>query len=245
MALKTFIKDLNEVVEALREHYTASEGGFVLITEDGGFKKRIDEFRSNNIALTKKLEAFSNIDPDHYKTLAEENKELKKQAASKDSPDIEKIKTEYEGRLTTLSEAKKNAEMQAQTYRSQLHGHVIDNVVAKAVSNVGKVQKGALTDILSRARSIWKVNDNGVPVAMNGDAVVYGAEGKLPLTAEEWAQQLLTEAPYLFEPNAGGGAGGSSASGSGSGGKKQITRAEYRTGKYIDDVAAGKIEVID
>jgi len=249
MALKVFIKSLNDVDETLRGYYTASEGGFVLDTDDGEYKNKINEFRTNNIELKQKLEGFAGIDADRYKQLQTEADELRTKLAEAQknggNEDVEKLRTEYEDRLKQALDAKENAEKQTGTYKGKLNDLLINDTIAKAVSNVGKVQKGALTDILHRARSIWEVNENGVPVAMKDGAAIYGSDGKLPLTAEEYAQSLYEEAPYLFEGNSGGGAGGSGGSGGSGGAVKTITRAEYQTGKYIDAVAKGEIAVVD
>ena len=250
MAIAIFIKNLNDAPEGLREHYTASEGGFVLNTDDGEYKNKINEFRTNNIELKQKLESFAGVDVDRYKQLQTDLDDAKKKledALKKGggSGDVEKLKAEYEQRLKQSLEAKEAAEKQTGTYKGKLNDLLINDTIAKAVSNVGKVQKGALTDILHRARSVWEVNENGVPVAMRDGAAIYGADGKLPLTAEEYAQGLYKDAPYLFEGNSGGGAGGSGGSGGSGGTTKTITRAEYQAGNHIEAVAKGEITVVD
>ncbi len=65
---------------------------------------------------------------------------------------------------------------------------------------------------------------NGVPTAFepDGKAVRYGKDGLTPMTLEEWVDAQVSEAPHLFESNAGGGGGGatsqySNASGGGAG----------------------------
>lgn len=249
--IKIFIKSLTDVTEALRGEYIATEGGFVLDADTKEYKTKIDEFRGNNIRLTQQVEAFGDATPEKYRQLQTDYDKLK---ASPPKPkgggapeEVERITAEYEQRLKQALDGKTEAETKALGYRGKLNEYTVDNVVARAISNVGKVHKGALPDILARARQIWEVNDIGVPVAMSEGKAVYGADGKLPLTVEEYAQGLLKDAAYFFEGNSGGGAGGSSGAGGsgGAGGKKTITREEYQTGKYIDSVAKGETVVVD
>lgn len=250
--LKVFVKDLNKLPESLREHYVASDGGYVLDVDKKEYSDKINEFRTNNINLTNQLNAFGNITPESYNQLKTEYEKLKadppKPSGKSENEDIERIKTEYEQRLEQANTGKTEAEQRARTYQDALNGHIVDNVVAQAISNVGKIHKGALPDVLRRAREVWRVNENGVPVAMNGETVVYGADGKLPLTVEEYAQNLMQEAPYYFEGNSGGGAGGSGAAGSGGSGGNgpaTITREQFQNPsvEMISKVAKGELVV--
>jgi hypothetical protein len=63
---------------------------------------------------------------------------------------------------------------------------------------------------------------NGTPTAFDtdGKTVRYGRDGLTPMTLEEWVDTQVSEAPHLFESNAGGGAAGN-ASGGGAGSRPQ------------------------
>jgi hypothetical protein len=77
----------------------------------------------------------------------------------------------------------------------------------------------AMPDITARARTIFRLV-NGVPTAFDADGktVRYGKDGLTPMTLEEWVDAQVSEAPHLFESNAGGGAGpGGQQHGSGGG----------------------------
>jgi hypothetical protein len=66
----------------------------------------------------------------------------------------------------------------------------------------------ALPDILSRASRTFTVTEKGQVVAMDGDAVLYGADGATPMSPREWLGKVIEEAPYLSKSSAGGGAAG-------------------------------------
>ena len=102
---------------------------------------------------------------------------------------------------------------------------LIDQGVITVATKRG-LRPTAITDITSRARSVFKL-ENGVPRAFeaDGETVRYGKDGVSPMTLEEWVDTQVTEAPHLFESNAGSGAAGN---GSGGVGGKGPVRNPYR-----------------
>jgi hypothetical protein len=60
---------------------------------------------------------------------------------------------------------------------------------------------------------------NGVPQALEADdqTARVGKDGLTPLTLAEWIDQQVSEAPHLFESNAGGGAASNGSGGVGGG----------------------------
>lgn len=257
MPLPALVVDINSVSESVREFYTKTDDGYVLDVDNGGYQQKLGEFRNNNIQwkkdkeqLQEQLKKYSGIDPEKHAEMQKTLETLEEKGLLESGKIDElvekranKFRQEYEDQIGKLTTAQEAAENQARTYKTQLDDLAVGNLIAKAVSDVGRVQQGALTDILARAKTVWRVNENGVPVAMDGDTVLYGKDGKQPLTAEEWAQELRQTASYLFEGNSGGG-----ASGSGSNPPRnvqKISREEFATGKYIDAVAKGEVEVAE
>ena len=80
----------------------------------------------------------------------------------------------------------------------------------------------AIPDITSRARMTFKLV-NGVPQALEADnqTARMGKDGVTPMTLAEWVDALVSDAPHLFEANAGGGAAGS-GSGGAAGGNRSV-----------------------
>jgi hypothetical protein len=74
----------------------------------------------------------------------------------------------------------------------------------------------AIPDVTARARMTFKLV-NGVPQAFEADGqnARMGKDGVTPMTLAEWLDALVSDAPHLFEANAGGGAVGSSSGGAG------------------------------
>lgn len=227
--LKRLISKLTDVDEKYRELYVPSEDGssFVLDDEEGEFKARIDEFRTNNRKLhnerdelAKKLTDFKDIDPAKYheaqKAMAQldlmEDSELIK--AGKIDEVISKrtraMTQDNERQLASKDTLIKNAQDETAKLRKRLGHTLIDATVQGTIARIGRLRPGADADVLNRARQIWDIDANGDPVAMDPQKreKIFGKSGD-PLKIEEWAQSLLTDAPHLFEPAQGsGGAGG-------------------------------------
>ncbi len=257
MPLKSFVTKLEEVPDAFRGEYKKTDDGFVLDVDGSDYQQRLGEFRGNNITLMKEREElekqlalYKDIDPEKYADMVKKQGELDDKNlidSGKFDELLEKrvstMRADFDGKSDQLTKNLEKETQQSALYKEKLDKLAINDTISKAVGDIGKLQVGARDDVLARAHKIWTVNEKGIPIAMNGDTVIYGKDGKLPITAEEWAHNLRQENPYLFEGNSGGGAGGSGNNGAG--GHKTITSEEAASGKYIQDVAEGKVVISD
>lgn len=254
MKLKAFVADLNTVPEKFRELYEKTDDGYILTgVDDQDFKVKIGEFRNNNIEMKKKVDdltaqmlKFKDIDPDKYK----EAEELLRKLAEKElfeKGDIEGIVTgrvsdiakKYEAQIQALTKRAEDGESAAGRYRSDLHAIRVENAVTKAVDSVAIPRQGALVDILSRARGVWKINDEDKLIAMSGDTPLYAEDGKTPLDLKGWVSGLVKEASYLFEPSKGGGSRPGSPQRPDHG--TVIDRGAFSS--RLEDIASGKVTV--
>ena len=60
-----------------------------------------------------------------------------------------------------------------------------------------------------------------------------GKDGFSPLTLAEWVDALVSDAPHLFEANAGGGAAGSGSRGAGSGGVNPFRKESWNLTEQV------------
>lgn len=212
-----FIYDTEaEIPASLKDHYKQNaEGKWELQVEGGVSKAKVDEFRAKNIALQQELDTtkakFKDIDPEKwgdYKQAFDDQATGK--SIKKDGFDeaVEKrvvaLRTDMESKLKVESEARTKAEADLSTLR-------LDHALRDAGGKRG-IRKEAVSDLLLRGRQALRYED-GKFIAYGDDGQKrFGANGD-PMTAEEWADDLLKGAPHLFEPSKGGGAGGSGAGG--------------------------------
>lgn len=203
-----------DIPAALKPHYVQSGDKWVLDVEGAVPKTQLDEFRTNNIALKEKLDAFGDTPPDRVKELlAKEadfkggNPKTKEEIEAAVQARVADMRTAHEAALKTANE--KAAKLQ-----SDLESHVIDRALLEAGTAVG-LRQTAVADLTYRGRQRFRLDEHGKPVAIDDKGqTVYGPAGD-PLSPADFVTALTKEAPHLFDPSAGSGAGGSGSGGRG------------------------------
>ncbi|HEU5071086.1 MAG TPA: hypothetical protein VFV96_11840 [Verrucomicrobiae bacterium] len=213
MALKYRYVKREEIPPEQAGFYVERDGAFVLDAEGVVDKAKHEEFRQNNIALANQLKRFEGIDPDVVRQLADEKRKLE-EAAQLKAGEVDKV---IDARLKTARADWDKQHGVVVAERDALHGRLtaiqIDQAVVSEATKRG-LRPTAIPDITARARMTFKLVD-GVPQAFDGDKVRTGKDGVSPMTLAEWVDVLVSDAPHLFEANAGGGAAGSSSGGAG------------------------------
>ena len=226
MALKFKCKSKDEVPADQAALYVEREGEWVLDVEGVVEKTKHDDFRTANVALRKELEEqkkrFEGIDPEEARKLAEEKQKLEETQQLK-LGEVEKV---LETRLKT-ARADWDKQFGAVTaerdaLNTRLASIQIDQGVITVATKKG-LRPSAIPDITARARSVFRLV-NGAPTAFepDGKTVRVGKDGITPMNLEEWVDAQVSDAPHLFESNAGGGAAGDA---SGGGGATRATRS--------------------
>lgn len=94
MALKFKFKSQDEVPAEHLSLYAERDGPWFLDVDGAVEKAKLDEFRTNNITLTKErdefMQRFDGIDPDAVRALAAEKQKLE-EAAQLKSGEVEKV----------------------------------------------------------------------------------------------------------------------------------------------------------
>jgi hypothetical protein len=142
-----------------------------------------------------------------------------------------------------MQKSLEDSQTNGDTLKGKLSKLAIDNAITAAVSQVAAPRKGAIQDILSRGRGVFSLDDDGNVVPRDGEGkLLYGTDGKAPLTMDEWAQSQLLEAAYLFEPNSGGGGFGGDKGGGGDG-KVIAVGDQSAVNNSIEAIAKGDVIV--
>lgn len=186
------------VPEGLEEHYKEeSDGSFHLdvtgVVSQDSFddlqdtntqlsndvttaKAKVKQFRENNVALRKEVEAVGNGE----------------------GPQVDVLIN------TAVSEMK--TEMQASKDRESNLQHQLEEVVlsdrVKEIAIQNGVHESALPDIVTRARAVFTVKD-GKPIPKDENS--RDGEGNV-LSPETWIKKLEEGAPHLFKASNGSGA---------------------------------------
>jgi hypothetical protein len=219
MALKYKFKTKEEVPVEHLPLYAERDGAWVLDVEGAVEKAKLDEFRNTNVSLLKERDElkkrFEGIDPEQVRVLADEKRKLE-EAAQLKAGEVEKViesrvkalKGDFDRQLSAVTSER-------DTLNSRLVAIQIDQGVITSATKRG-LRASAMPDITSRARGVFKLV-NGVPTAFDADGqtVRHGKDGVTPMTLEEWLDLQVSEAPHLFESNAGGGAASNGSGGVG------------------------------
>lgn len=269
--MKRRVKSLDDVPEALRSLYRKEGEWFVLILEeddDGGgggggddkeLQKQLKAMRDNNIKLQKQMKEqeerygkLKDLDPNNidellkFKEQVSQNEELKLLSEGKydvvRSRWTENVKKQYETQLTNAQKAAKDAEEKANTYGQKLKRQFLDQSIISKFDDVGVAPaKGALRDILGRARDVFDTDEEIENiVAKDGTGDETGKEW----TPESWITHLATvEAPHLFAGASGSGAGGSKKNNSGGKAVKWIDNTPEEVGKHNKGILEGTVKI--
>jgi hypothetical protein len=225
MPLKYKYTNKQEIPAEQQAFYVERDGAWLLDADGVVSQSKLDEFRQNNITLTNQLKRFEGIDPDAVRQLAAEKQRLEDEQRLKDG----KFQEVLDARLKTARADWDKTHGVVVAERDALTGRLtaiqIDQAVVIEATKRG-LRPTALTDITARARQTFKLV-NGVPQAFDGDAPRFGKDGTSPMTLAEWVDALVSDAPHLFEANAGSGAAGSGGGAAGSA-SARATRNPYR-----------------
>lgn len=261
LKLKALVQDINTVPEALRDAYEQTEEGWVLDVDDKDFKGKVKEFRSNNETLKKSLstmqeqfqvqaDKYKDIDPAKYAEAIVALDNLSKieegdliKAGKFDEVVTRRTKLmgqEFENQLGAQKRARELAEQRAQQYQQKLGYVLVDAEAHKAITGVATPRKGAMSDIMARARNAWECDDEG-NLKARGEGL-FNEKGE-PMTMDDYARRLVTDAPHLFEASQGGGSQGGRPGNSNRQGPKVVSRDPVTVGRNLEDIASGRVQV--
>ena len=259
MKLKPVLDTVDGLSDEVKALYERRSDGKFYLDLDGlppGVVERskLDEFRTNNIELLRKIDEmttrFKDVDPDKYRQIMDEQQKVKdKQLIDAGKIDelveqrVQRMRTDHESQVTALNKANSDLQEAFNDVFGRYSNTLLMAELTRAVDNVGKVRKGALEDIISRARGVWSLNDDGDLQALDGEKPMYGRDGKAPLTMAEWLGGLAEMAPHLFEGSSGGGGSGNNGGGGG-GGVRQIQPGDNRAFiSNLEGIAKGTVAV--
>ncbi|THD46640.1 hypothetical protein ERD95_15755 [Enterobacteriaceae bacterium ML5] len=169
------------------------------------------------------LKTFDGIDPDSVRSILQrfsDDEEAKLIADGKLDVVLEKrterMRTDAEKQIKTANERAGQAEAFANKFRDR----VLNDAVREAGVKAG-VLPTATDDLILRARSTFRIDEEGNAVAADADGnAILGKDGKTPLSPVEWAESLKDSAPHLFPQAEGTGAGAHKGGGSNAGLKR-------------------------
>jgi hypothetical protein len=253
MALKFVVADVSSLPEAVRAEYELRGDGKYYLKIDGEIpavvevQTKLAEFRDNNIGLTRKVQEletnvarFKDVDPAKYAEYKTKIEEFEKTGGIKSAEDF---RAKISEAVTPLQQQIEQMRREKQEAEDRIKRQSIETALRDVAAKVG-VHDSAIRDFVTRGSQVFNLDGK----AMNGDTPLFSKKDVTkPLPMEEWAQQLMTDAPHLFKPSHGGGAPPASGSGGGTlpGGQRFITGADpMEFGHNLEAIAKGTVKVV-
>lgn len=219
----TFAK-VDEIPEELRGEAKAGDGGkFEIELVSASFRNKNIEVSRERDQLATVVTAFKTTIGEDPNAVATELTELRavsqqvKDGTLKASKDIEAevgrrteaVKSELTSQIKAQSDRASAAEEKFGSSELKRKTMIVKQAIAAAVMDPANgANPQALADFEARGLSFFRVKDDDSLVAMQGDAIVYGADGATPMAPKEWLGKVLKDSPYLAKGSNGGGAGG-------------------------------------
>ena len=176
---------------------------FVLQVEGAVDKAKINEFRDNNINLSKQLDQYKGVDMDKINALMEQENKLNdaKFIEAKDFDGLiasktNAMKSDYEGKLQNLTS---QLEELTGTNAQIVSKYEIEGAANSAFSK-HKISPDAHSAVMAQIKNKFSVN-GGKVVAMDGENIELGADGNL--TVDEFVHTM----PEIFKIQSNGGNG--------------------------------------
>ena len=167
MPIKLKYSDLKQIPAEDVRLYVERDGAWVLDAEVGAEKAKLDEFRTNNVALLKELnefkQRFDGINPDEVRKLAEEKQRLEDEQRVKAGEFEKVVETRVKTAVAGLEKKVSTVTADRDALDARLTVIQIDQGVLAAATKRG-LRATALPDITARARNTFKLV-NGVPTA--------------------------------------------------------------------------------
>ena len=253
-------KSKTEIPEGMEEFFVQRGEEWVHkdLEDTSSIKKKVENFRENNIALQQTLDTmksemakFKDLDPAKYAEMAEKLESIQEKKLIDEGEfnklleqRTTKMKVDYEAQLDIFRKTSETAVDRAEKHKKELSKLKVDTAIASAISEVAIPRKGAMSDIMARANRTFGIDDEGVITATKDGKALFNKEGA-PLSMTDWAAEQFEEAPFLFEPTSGGDAQGGEVKHSGSVIRKGQIDGKSLHGDTISAIASGDVTVVD
>ena len=228
------------------------------LEDTSGIKTKVEEFRTNNIELQKtidtmkgEMEKFKDLDPAKYAEMAATIEKIQEKKLI-DEGEFDKLleqrttkmKDDFDSQLEILKKGSETSAINADKYKKELSTLKVDTAVSTAISDVAVPRKGAMVDIMARANRTFGIDEDGKITAARDGKALFNKDGA-PLSIADWAEEQLTEAPFLFESTTGGDAQGGEVKHSGTVIRKGAIDGKSVHGDTLQGIADGTVKVVD
>lgn len=258
MKLKAVLESLDGLDDTLKGLYTERNGKFYIDAEGVEFeedvkalKNALQRERDGKKSLTEQLKAFEGIgDPEKaLEALNKLNKMEEDNLLSEGKLEellekrTENMRKDFENQVKALTRAADESKQAAETLRGELSTLKVDNQLQSLGAKIG-VRPEAMEDFLYRGRKIFKLQEDGRVLPLDGEKqTIFDKDGRNPLSMEEWGSGMTEIAPHLFAGSSGGGASHQQGTGGSVLGKLINAADGQAMSDNIEAIARGEVRV--
>lgn len=187
-----------------------------LDSEVSGLKGKNTELLKKMKVASEQNKLYEGIDLEKVQTLQkqiDENEEMRLLSEGKTEEvvarRVENMQRDHESTLTALNGKITDLETFLKGKEEDLTKLVIDGQIREAYVNLD-FEPSAMDDTIRNGREVFVMGDDGkaVPRDSSGN-IIFGKDGKSPLTAAEWLDGVADTKKYLRRESKGSGAQGS------------------------------------
>lgn len=189
--------------EAEKTFYTQNGDIYQLEVEGATDKGKLDEFRSNNVDLLKKLDQYKGVDMEEINELKSQKQKLldaefinKKDFEGLVDSRTKVLSSDYQAKIAALTSEIEESKI---NYTNLISKHEIEGAATMAFTK-HKISPEATEAAMAQIKNKFTIN-NGAVVAMDGEVIEVGANGNL--TVDEFVSTM----PEIFKIQSSGGGG--------------------------------------
>lgn len=204
--------ELDEAQQTALKEALASKFKEAVDQEVTGLKTKNQELLGQNKTLKGDLDSFKSqfdgLDIEAVKNIvskAGQDEETRLIAEGKMDEVVARRTERLRGDFEKQVQAEKDRADKAESFANRFKDKVLSDSIREAAAKAGALPEAA-EDIILRARNTFRLNEEGIPLALDVDGqVIYGKDGKTPLTPSEWAESMRETAPHLWPRPQGAG----------------------------------------
>ena len=251
--MKAIVDSLSDVPASFHDEYEARDGkyilklegdppGFVRANDYGEMRQKVDRFRDGYTGVMKRAKEIAGVDEmdDDLAPLQRTVEALKaKLSEASADPNSQSLQDQIQKAIKPLQEKLDRSESERAAALARANKSLLREDIGSVLIKAG-AHPNALSFLLDQSEKVFEVRDEIVSAR---DGHLY--EGK-PVTPDVWVTGAMKDYDFAFGRSSGGGAtprNGEPTQGSGV--KTLRNPTPQQLGQYMDDIAAGKMQIVN
>lgn len=227
---------LNAKIEEAKKALESEYGGLktnrdAILAEKKALQEQYEGLKSQfeGLDVEKVREMMDRVQKDEHAALVAEGKWEEVLAKR-----TEVMRRDYDSKMGALETELKKHQSDLENLVTEKKRYMVDTKLRESASKY--VYPEMMEFLQERARSVFRLEEDGSVVARSPEGtLLFGRDGKSPLTIEEWTLMQQDKYPYIFQPSSGAGTTQNSGKGKGGVRFKEDLNTSASKAKFIGD----------